>query len=80
MIAGGGPYRGIFLCGDGESFVIHAKSGASDDIPTPDRAGLRISRISRIERLQDPPSLVDSNKAATMLSARAIIGGHSQES
>ena len=79
MKGGECPYRGVFLCGDGERFAVNATSGAEDDFPTPPRAGLRIADISRIERLEDPPSLVDSNKAATLVSARAILGNDSRE-
>ena len=73
------PYRGVFLCGDGERFAVNATSGAEDDFPTPPRAGLRITEISRMKRLEDPPLLVDSNRAATMVSARAIVGRHLPE-
>lgn len=72
-------YRGVFLCGDGETFVINATSGADDDLPTPVHARFHIADISRIARLDDPASLVDSNNAATMISARAIIERNSQE-
>jgi hypothetical protein len=61
------PYRAVFLCGDGERFTVNATNGAEDNFPTPPLAGLRIADINRLERLEDPPSLVDSNKVATLV-------------
>jgi hypothetical protein len=74
-------YRGTLLWHDlGVSVMVNgAPSGESeepDEIPR--IAPLSIADIRKMEALDDPFWLVDSNKAATVLGAQSLINGREE--
>jgi hypothetical protein len=66
-------YIGMFLPGDGTTFSVVRGEETDNARPTPDRVRPPVSEIGKINPLGDPPWLMASNKAASVMSARAIL-------
>lgn len=66
-------YRGTFFCGDGERFAVNGHCDADDAMPTERGQRLLVSEICKLVALKDPDWLVESNRSATIVSAKALI-------
>lgn len=66
-------YRGLFLPGDGVTFAVNGHLEADDALPSSRGDRPLVSAIKRIVALQDPDWLVDANRAATVVAARAEL-------
>ena len=70
-------FRGLLLWAGGPIaiFITGAPPGQPGDAgePLPERNSIPITRISLIAGLPDPPWLLESNKAAAVLSAQSLL-------
>jgi len=70
-------FRGLLLWAGGPIavFVNGAPPGQPGDAgkPMPDRQSIPINKISLITPLPDPPWLLESNKAAAVMRAQALL-------
>lgn len=70
-------FRGLVMWAGGTIavFITGAPRGAPGDAgePLPDRMSVPINKISLITPLPDPPWLLESNKAAAVVRAEALL-------